>query len=566
MRKIYLPFLMLLVSLSTKAQNDFFMQNASSVTIQNGGLLYVNGEVKGEGNASLSNAGTLLIKTNNTALAIDGKGELEWNSSTPINNTNGVLIFQGGGDAQVHGTGAPITVGTLDFNVARVVGSVNEAEISIDKNITTSNLKLQSGLVRVNAANEIFVNNTAVNAISDSSLAGFKWGDKSSTYIIGKLRRSVVASNLYNFPVGSDPVSGKGYNLAQINTKQGFPNSDISARFVDWGNVAGTNKPNFNFYQELLTPGCPGGNTNVQWLELDEMINDFGKWEMVSSATGSNIYDFRGYPNLAAIPNLGNYVFFKLIKAPDGTPYSTDWSTFVPASGDKCSGVNVLGNQMATIPGNVPTAFIEANNLGSFSEFGIGGGASTGLPVELVSLKAQPIDNEFIKVSWVTATEIDNAGFEILKSEDGINFTTIGWQDGAGNSSAMLIYDFDDRDVLPNKLYYYRLRQIDFDGTSELTNIVTAMITDNAIFVISEFIPNPTSNTSSFTVVTSEDRNLDLVVYNTLGQIIANNRFVAQASRTNTFEVDLSDMAGGTYFAVITAGQHSFNKKIVVSR
>jgi hypothetical protein len=92
------------------------------------------------------------------------------------------------------------------------------------------------------------------------------------------------------------------------------------------------------------------------------------------------------------------------------------------------------------------------------------------------------------------------------------------------------------------------------------------MITDNAVFVISEFMPNPTENSSSFTVVTSETRDINLTVYNTLGQIITDSRFVAQPSQTNKYEVNLSEMASGTYYAIITTGAHTFNKKIVVSR
>jgi hypothetical protein len=196
----------------------------------------------------------------------------------------------------------------------------------------------------------------------------------------------------------------------------------------------------------------------------------------------------------------------------------------------------------------------------------VGGGGTTGLPVELVSLKADPIDNKFIRVSWTTATEINNAGFEVLRSEDGIDFTNIGWVDGAGNSSTMLNYSLDDNDVVANKVYYYRLRQVDYDGQSDLTNIVSAIITDNTVFVVSEFMPNPTEGTSSFTVLTSTNRDINLVVYNTLGQIISDSRLIAEGNKTNKFEINLSEMAAGTYYAVITTGEHTFNKKIVVSR
>lgn len=547
------------------AQDEFFMQNGSSVTVQDGGLLFVRGEVKGTGTASFNSNGVVIINTNNPS----DLGRLNWETSTTFNSDT--LVFNGDsltgptGDGEISGSG-PVSVGTLRSSLYFDIAGVNVAELNILRNVTVTNkLRLDDGKIIVDTAYVLDVtNSSAANAVESST--GF--GANESNYIIGKLRRAVVASGTYAFPIGS---VDKKYNLAEIVAKSGFPSTTITASFQDHGNVAGSTKPNFSAYQELLNPSCDLALTNVQWLELDAIVNDFGQWNMTSTASGTDIYDFRGHPNLSAISNLSNYVFLKAIKAPDNTPFSTDWSTYLASSGDKCAGVNVYNNSLYEIgqapPGpGTTTNFIAATGLGSFSGFGVGGGGSTGLPVELVSLKADPIDNKFIRVSWTTATEINNAGFEVLRSEDGINFTNIGWVDGAGNSSTMLNYKLDDNNVVANTVYYYRLRQVDYDGQSDLTNIVSAMITDNAVFVISEFMPNPTENSSSFTIITSEIRDINLTVYNTLGQIITDSRFVAQPNQTNKYEVNLNEMASGTYYAIITTGVHTFNKKIVVSR
>ena len=565
MKKIYLSFLVLMGAAALHAQDEFFMQNGSSVTVQDGGLLFVRGEVKGTGTASFNSNGVVIINTNNPS----NLGRLNWETSTTFNSDT--LVFNGNsptgptGDGEISGSG-PVSVGTLRSSLYFDIAGVNVAELNILRNVTVTNkLRLDDGKIIVDNAYVLDVtNSSAANAVESST--GF--GANESNYIIGKLRRAVVASGTYAFPIGS---VDKKYNLAEIVAKSGFPSTTVTASFQDHGNVAGSTKPNFSAYQELLNPSCDLALTNVQWLELDAIVNDFGQWNMTSTASGTDIYDFRGHPNLSAISDLSNYVFLKAIKAPDNTPFSTDWSTYLASSGDKCAGVNVYNNSLYEIgqapPGpGTTTNFIAATRLGSFSGFGVGGGGSTGLPVELVSLKADPIDNKFIRVSWTTATEINNAGFEVLRSEDGINFTNIGWVDGAGNSSTMLNYKLDDNNVVANTVYYYRLRQVDYDGQSDLTNIVSAMITDNAVFVISEFMPNPTENSSSFTIITSEIRDINLTVYNTLGQIITDSRFVAQPNQTNKYEVNLNEMASGTYYAIITTGAHTFNKKIVVSR
>jgi hypothetical protein len=303
------------------------------------------------------------------------------------------------------------------------------------------------------------------------------------------------------------------------------------------------------------------------------MVSNFGLWKVRATNQNSTNwnYDLNAYPNLSNGSIRSSFAQFeniRLIKGDDNADANSDWSSWIYSSGNLCAFANFDGNNLrGSVYNGYPVVdYIPARGLTGFSNFGAGGGQGSGLPVELVTLKADPVDNKYIKVSWTTATEINNAGFEVLRSEDGINFTDIGWVAGAGNSSTMLNYTFDDHSVEANKMYYYRLRQVDFDGQSDLTNIVSAMISDNAVFVISEFMPNPTSNTSSFTVVTAETRDIELTVYNTLGQIISDSKLVAEGNKTNKFDIDLSEMAAGTYYAVITTGPHLFNKKIVVSR
>ena len=340
-----------------------------------------------------------------------------------------------------------------------------------------------------------------------------------------------------------------------------------------------TGTPNYSNPTLITVSGCSNSNlipfqgAEPQYVQVDGMVSDFGFWKVRATNQNSSSWNYglNAYPNLldnSIKTAFSQFENIRLIKGVDASSVSSDWSTWINNSGNLCAFANFDGNNLrgSIYNGYNVVNYIPARGLTGFSNFGAGGGASSGLPVELVSLKADPIDNKFIRVSWTTATEINNAGFEVLRSEDGINFTNIGWVDGAGNSSTILNYNLDDNDVVANKVYYYRLRQVDYDGQSDLTNIVSAIITDNTVFVVSEFMPNPTEGTSSFTVLTSTNRDINLVVYNTLGQIISDSRLIAEGNKTNKFEINLSEMAAGTYYAVITTGEHTFNKKIVVSR
>lgn len=107
----------------------------------------------------------------------------------------------------------------------------------------------------------------------------------------------------------------------------------------------------------------------------------------------------------------------------------------------------------------------------SFSEFGVLDAAQT-LPVKLTQFRAQAANN-IVKLNWVTAQEIDNKGFEILRSTDGRNFLKIGWVDGNGTVSTAQQYSFVDASPAPGK-NFYRLRQLDINGNFSFSDIVAA--------------------------------------------------------------------------------------------
>ena len=92
------------------------------------------------------------------------------------------------------------------------------------------------------------------------------------------------------------------------------------------------------------------------------------------------------------------------------------------------------------------------------------------LPVDLISFEAER-EEDNIKLNWSTASEENNDYFEIQKSYDGEVFTPIGYVDGAGNSNAVLEYSYTDSET---GKAYYRLKQLDYDGEFEYSDIVVA--------------------------------------------------------------------------------------------
>lgn len=119
---------------------------------------------------------------------------------------------------------------------------------------------------------------------------------------------------------------------------------------------------------------------------------------------------------------------------------------------------------------------------------------STLLPVELTEFNAKPLQ-QTIMLNWATASEFNNTGFEIeRRSEFEPDFNAIGWVNSLGNmESGTNNYSFEDNKPIPGVLYYYRLRQIDFDGKESFSNIKSAIIQgeENTYLVF----PNPVNNT-----------------------------------------------------------------------
>ena len=188
---------------------------------------------------------------------------------------------------------------------------------------------------------------------------------------------------------------------------------------------------------------------------------------------------------------------------------------------------------------------------------------NTPLPVELVSLEAYPIENKWIQVEWQTDVEINNAGFVVERSIDGQTWDSIGWVQGANNSTQLNDYRLLDYNVIQNTVYYYRLKQVDNDGAFDYTYIVTARIVSE--IYVSELIPNPTNYFTQFIVNTSTSQPINFVVYDILGrQITSINSFVNIGQNNITF--DARQLSDASYEVVINVGNKRFSRRLIVTK
>lgn len=169
------------------------------------------------------------------------------------------------------------------------------------------------------------------------------------------------------------------------------------------------------------------------------------------------------------------------------------------------------------------------------------------LSTELVSLDAR-LEGRTAVLTWETATETNNQGFEIQRSRDGFEWQTINWQEGSGTTNTLNAYTYTDYNTYRG-INYYRLLQLDFNGTSAYSPAVS--ITTTAVNTI-DIYPNPASD---FLIVSGLDgRTMDEVVIHDL-----NGKEVLRLTDTNNV-LDISSLQPGMYVAVIIAG---FDEKFI---
>lgn len=186
---------------------------------------------------------------------------------------------------------------------------------------------------------------------------------------------------------------------------------------------------------------------------------------------------------------------------------------------------------------------------------------ATALPVELIHFAAKAIDNKAIQLDWKTASEINNTGFEIERSVDGIEFSAIGWVDGNGTSLNENTYQYLDNQANINQRYYYRLKQIDTDGTFSYSMVQTAIISKKGGNIL--VYPNPVSD--KLTINTEEvllEKN-DIVFYliNSLGQVLS----VSSINAAQT-TVSVEHLPSGVYFYKVVSNQEVIKSDRLIVR
>lgn len=195
------------------------------------------------------------------------------------------------------------------------------------------------------------------------------------------------------------------------------------------------------------------------------------------------------------------------------------------------------------------------------------------VPVELVSFTTS-INYNNVLLSWITLTETNNQGFEIERKSPS---TFYDWErmefvNGSGTTTETNSYSFLDEGLSSGK-YQYRLKQIDFDGSFEYSNIVEVEIVNPEEFVLEQNYPNPfnPSTTIKYSVPVvdanfASNTFINLKIYDVLGNEVATLVNENKPAGNYVVEFNANDLSSGVYFYKLNVGNKESTKKMILLR
>lgn len=188
------------------------------------------------------------------------------------------------------------------------------------------------------------------------------------------------------------------------------------------------------------------------------------------------------------------------------------------------------------------------------------------IPVELSSFSCF-LENQKVELRWTTATELNNSGFEIERSTDLQNWDMIGFVKGNGTSTSEHSYFFQDIDCVVDGEYYYRLKQIDFNGKFSYSQIVDATVNFvPKVLVLNQNYPNPFNPITLIKYALPKASHVVIKIFDILGNELETLVDEYQYEGYYTTQFDANKLSSGVYIYRIQAGTFVQNRKMILMK
>lgn len=436
------------------------------------------------------------------------------------------ITFSDSGSA-LPGTGNTLTasstyqieVGTLSSYSGTFEGTWT-LYVSDDANMDSGSI-LEFRVLAEETSSNIYFNDLTINNTGGLTLNNTVYVDNALTLTDGIINTS--STNLLILNDGATSTSGSSTSFVDGPMRK-IGNDDFIFPVGDgsvWARIGIASITNTNFftaqyfassYSDVTNMGA--GLNNVSKLEYWDLSRDFG-----SSTADLTLY-FED-ANRSAIDDL------------------TDLRVahYTGGAWENLSQTSTTANS------------ITINGVSSFSPFTFGSNSTTlnPLPIELVYFKGQSFKNSNLLI-WRTASEVNNEGFYIERSNDGVTWQELSFVDGNGTTTDVIDYQYVDKNVSYG-ISYYRLRQVDFDGAFEYSNIIS-LESDENVQVLNVYpIPASTQLTLQYTSLNEDKISIEVV------DLLGRPNLTEEHSVTegmNSVVLDVSDLSKGIYILKIT--------------
>jgi len=205
----------------------------------------------------------------------------------------------------------------------------------------------------------------------------------------------------------------------------------------------------------------------------------------------------------------------------------------------------------------------ETSNATAATPFPTGSFMTT-LPVELSSFAHYVIDDQ-VHLTWTTATEQNNFGFNIERKAENAAWKKVGFAAGKGTTTDPQSYHYIDAN-LQRGVYKYRLKQVDTDGKFEYSNVLVVSVVSPAAFKLAQNYPNPFNPLTTITYQIPESQHVRLTIYDSAGQLISTLFEGSLDAGIHESVFDASNLASGVYFYSLQTTNFSQIRKMVLMK
>ena len=191
------------------------------------------------------------------------------------------------------------------------------------------------------------------------------------------------------------------------------------------------------------------------------------------------------------------------------------------------------------------------------------------LPVELTHFTASRTESG-VELQWRTASETNNSGFEVQHAPGDSTsrgpWTSLGFVDGAGTTQVPQTYRFRATDVDPGR-HRFRLKQVDLDGTTRVSAVVSIMLAPQAPLQLTAPAPNPIRHGATFRIGSSTNTTATVALYDVLGRRVRTLYDAPlPANQPQTVRLKARRLSSGAYFLRLTTPHRSRSRKVTVKK